>query len=242
MLPAILDLLRQYATQVFLAMLAGIGTLLWIYLKKRAELKAALHENASMVRQTEAIRASYAKDLEGIKRDHQIEIADRKHQYETRKEQYMQFYKLIDKWSSSWAIDARDVYGPILDKFMKDFMQASSTNNHKAQTAATTTLSGKMRVLMSEGTRELAQIRSETSTLRLVASDAVLKSLDQCEQAYQLSFDFTSKMLERLPRQLMAIDQAGMAKDQDQTKKLGELVKRCNELLISTMRQELRGI
>lgn len=95
---------------------------------------------------------------------------------------------------------------------------------------------------MSEGTRELAQIRSETSTLRLVASDAVLKSLDQCEQAYQLSFDFTSKMLERLPRQLMAIDQAGMAKDQDQTKKLGELVKRCNELLISTMRQELRGI
>lgn len=70
------------------------------YFTEKGKLKAQISENKKLTEQVEKIKSKYNKELEEIKKEHQLDISKRKYQYESKKEQCINFFKLLDEFSN----------------------------------------------------------------------------------------------------------------------------------------------
>ena len=79
-----LDFLKPYINYLVLTIIGLIAFYAKTYTQERAKRKALIRTNKRLIEETES-----------IKKEHQLDISKRRYQYESKKEQYLKFYKLI---------------------------------------------------------------------------------------------------------------------------------------------------
>lgn len=85
-----------------------------------------------MISETEKIKSEYNRELENLKKEHQLDISKRKYQYESKKETYFKFFQLIDQFTRENNVKNQENLIPILDEFNRNYLYAASQNNKKA--------------------------------------------------------------------------------------------------------------
>ena len=211
------------------------GGLLVLYIKtyvtEKAKIKALKSENKKLVEETER-----------IKKDFQLEVSRRKYQYESKKEQYINFFKLLDQFTNEANKSTQEKLLPILDEFNRNFLNASNRNDKKGETNATTVMSKKMQQLMFDANESLIRIKQETNTIRLIASNNIIEKLNSLEYAYDQNMDMATKMMHDLTIQVMINDQVGMENNQQKIAISAKVIKDIKDEIIELMRRELNEI
>ena len=174
-----LDFIEPYLAYIVLLFFVLLILYIKTYVSEKAKIKALKNENEKLVNETER-----------IKKDFQLEIAKRKYQYESKKEQYLKFFKLLDEFSNENNIKTQEKFFPIVEEFNRNYLNATSN-----ETNAITVFSKKIQKLMLDANQDLLRIKQETNTIRLIASDAVLQKLDLLTLAYDNSMEVSNKTM-----------------------------------------------
>ncbi|KDS49484.1 hypothetical protein M093_3271 [Bacteroides uniformis str. 3978 T3 i] len=182
------------------------------------------------------------EETERIKKDFQLEISKRRYQYESKKEQYILFFKLLDQFTNEANKSTQEKLLPILDEFNRNFLNSSSRNDKKGENNATSVMSKKIQRLTFEANESLIKIKQETNTIRLIASDRIIQKLDLLELAYDKNMEQAIKMMNDLPKQMMSNDQYGMKKSQREIEISALVIKEIKDEIIELMRKELDEI
>ncbi len=209
---------------------------------EKAKIRALQNKNRILIEESEEIKSKYNKEIEGIKKEHQLDIEKRKYQYESKKEEHIKFFKLLDDFSANSIVDMQEKMMQVIDEFNRNYLNAESRNSKKEETNAMTVFSKKIQNLMFEASKELTRSKQETNTIRVIASDSILKTLNILELAYDKGLEESSKMMEDLQVQIMTNDQEGMVNSQREIKAIANVILKYKNDLIQQMRIELNEI
>lgn len=212
------------------------------YFSEKGKLKAQISENKKLIDQTEKIKAKYQRELEDLKRDHQLDIAKRKYQYEGKKDIYIKFFKLIDEFSTKNNIETQKKFLPILEEFNRNYLQSTSRQNKPAQTRAINVFQKKVQALMFESNEDLVRIKQETNTIRLLASEDVVEKLDLLTYAFEKSMEKSHHTMTNLISLLLLGDQETISKNQKEIERDAAVIDGVKRDTINLMRQELNTI
>lgn len=87
------------------------------YLKEKGK-SLALQENVNFLEgEKQRIVSEYQKDIEDVKKEHQLDIEKRKHQYESKKSQYYNFMEEIDEFNGCLARSLSGAFSQIMLEF-----------------------------------------------------------------------------------------------------------------------------
>lgn len=239
------DFFSEYykALTVLIAFVLGLLSLaLRSYSSEKGKLKAQISENRKLTDQTEKIKTKYQRELEELKRDHQLDIAKRKYQYEGKKDIYIKFFKLIDEFSTKNNIATQEKFLPILEEFNRNYLQSTSRQNSSAQTRAINVLQKKVQALMFESNKDLVKIKQETNTIRLLASEDVVEKLDLLTYAFEKSMEKSHQTMNNLIPLMLHGDQETMLKNQKEIERDAAVIDGIKRDIIDLMRQELNSI
>lgn len=220
-------------------LIAGMIIVIKSYLSEKGKLKALISENKKLVKQSEKIKAKYTAKLEDIRKEHQLEISRRKHQYESKQEIYLKFFKLVDEFSSNAVMESQNRFLPAYEEYTRNYLNAAMKNNNKGMSNAITVLQKKLQTLMFEANQNLIRIKQETNTIKMIASEAVLNKLDLLELSYESLNDDSNKMMKKFPKLLLDGNTEEMKKHQHELEISGRVVNRVKDDLIQVMREEL---
>lgn len=226
-----LKFLEPYLIYMIFAFLGLLILYIKTYTTEKAKMEVLKSENKKLIEETER-----------IKKDFQLEISKRRYQYESKKEQYILFFKLLDQFTNEANKSTQEKLLPILDEFNRNFLNSSSRNNKKGENNATSVMSKKIQRLTFEANESLIKIKQETNTIRLIASDRIIQKLDLLELAYDKNMEQAIKMMNDLPKQMMSNDQYGMKKSQREIEISALVIKEIKDEIIELMRKELDEI
>jgi len=225
------EFLKPYVSYLVLAFIGLLALYLKTYIQERAKRKALIQTNKKLQEETEA-----------IKKDHQLDISKRRYQYESKKEQYLAFFKLLDKFTNEATLKNQSELMPILDEFNKNYMSAASQGNKKRENTAITVLTKKIQKLTFDSYAELTKLKQETNTIRLIASDEILQKLDLLELSYDQLMKQSDKMMSDLPQLMLTGNQTKINSQQQELELKGKVTKSINADIIKLMRKELNEI
>ena len=183
-----LKFLEPYLIYMIFAFLGLLILYIKTYTTEKAKMEVLKSENKKLIEETER-----------IKKDFQLEISKRRYQYESKKEQYILFFKLLDQFTNEANKSTQEKLLPILDEFNRNFLNSSSRNDKKGENNATSVMSKKIQRLTFEANESLIKIKQETNTIRLIASDRIIQKLDLLELAYDKNMEQAIKMMNDLP-------------------------------------------
>ena len=226
-----LKFLEPYLIYMIFAFLGLLILYIKTYTTEKAKMEVLKSENKKLIEETER-----------IKKDFQLEISKRRYQYESKKEQYILFFKLLDQFTNEANKSTQEKLLPILDEFNRNFLNSSSRNDKKGENNATSVMSKKIQRLTFEANESLIKIKQETNTIRLIASDRIIQKMDLLELVYDKNMEQAIKMMNDLPKQMMSNDQYGMKKSQREIEISALVIKEIKDEIIELMRKELDEI
>lgn len=216
-----------------------LGLFLRSYTQEKGKLKALKSENKSLVDETEKIKSQYSKELEELKKDHQLDITKRKYLYESKREQYVSFFQLLDQFTKENSSKAQEKMIPIVENFLNDFLIAQ---NQEEQFKAVTAMSTEMQKITFEASQDLIKIKQQTNTIRLIADQKIIEKLDILNLAFDKSIEDSNKTLSDLPALIINNDQIKIQENQKMLENSGMYVKKNSDELIALMREDLNKI
>lgn len=101
-----LKFLEPYLIYMIFAFLGLLILYIKTYTTEKAKMEVLKSENKKLIEETER-----------IKKDFQLEISKRRYQYESKKEQYILFFKLLDQFTNEANKSTQEKLLPILDEF-----------------------------------------------------------------------------------------------------------------------------
>lgn len=226
----------------FLSILGLFIIALKSYFTEKGKLKAQISENKKLVEQTEKIKSKFSKELEELKKEHQLDISKRRYQYESKKEQYIKFFKLLDEFSNENNLKTQEKFLPILEEFNRNYLKSNSLNKKKDETNAISVFSKKIQKLMFDSNQDLIRIKQETNTIRIIASDEIIKKLDLLTLAYDKSMEVANKSINELLPLMLSNNQTKMQDNQRDIEIAGMFIKKITDEIIELMRKELNEI
>ena len=144
------------------------------YFNEKGKNKALLGDIQKLTQEKESVIAKF-----------QLDLAKRKYQYETKKEQYFKYFNLLDQFSADGNKETQEKFFPVINKFNSDFLAAQG--NQKKEFLATKVFSEAVNNIVLGSNDKLIKIKNETSSLRLIAGEATLALLDDLEYYYNIS-------------------------------------------------------
>lgn len=87
------------------------------YLKEKGKSRALLEELKNVEDEKQKIISKYQKEVEDVKKTHQLDIEKRKHRYESKKTQYYQFMEEVDEFNGCLARVLAGEFSQIMMEF-----------------------------------------------------------------------------------------------------------------------------
>ena len=227
----LIQFFKPYALYLFLGFVGVLILYIRSFVQESAKINALKQRNKELVQETES-----------IKKEHQLDISKRKYQYESKKEQYINFFKLLDNFTNEATLRNQSELIPILEEFNKNYLSAATLRNKQKENIAVTVMSKKIQKLTFDSYSELTKLKQETNTVRLIASDEILDKLNLLELSYDKLMEQSNKMMSDLPELMLTGNQEKIKIQQNELELKGKVTQKINEEIIKLMRKELNEI
>lgn len=181
-------------------------------------------------------------ELIKVQQSFDLDLERRKKIYEMKASQYEAYFRLIDSLHNKHRTDFQDIFVPIMNEFMANYLPASSAGDKPKETQAVVTFSEKISRLTRDGFEELSVINSETNSLRLTASDEVATLLLEINELYERMFSLSGKMMSDLVEITIKNNRQLAEENKSQLVTVGEQIKNKAAALREAMRNDLKQI
>lgn len=138
------------------------------YLTQKAKNKALIEDNEVLT-----------ESIESIKKDHALEFAKRKHQYESKSKQYFKYFELLDSVSGNDTQSALSMLPEMMANFTAELIRADNDQDKVAD--AISNYMKSVNTIMFNAEKNYIRLKQETSTLKLIASDNITTILKGIE-------------------------------------------------------------
>ena len=125
---------------------------------------------------------------------------------------------------------------------MEDYLKSTECGDKKAETAAIITFSSQISDLTNEGREQYLSLKSETNSLKLIASDDLAILFDELQESYDDAFNATQEFMSKFVKLTMENNEEEMQRSQKTITTLGNNIKQKAEKLMIQMRKELNEI
>ena len=132
----LIQFLKPYVIYLFFGFVGVLILYIRSFVQESAKINALKQKNKELVQETES-----------IKKEHQLDISKRKYQYESKKEQYINFFKLLDNFTNEATLRNQSELIPILEEFNKNYLSAATLGNKQKENIAVTVMSKKIQKL-----------------------------------------------------------------------------------------------
>ncbi|MGS2727936.1 hypothetical protein ACU8DI_15125 [Psychroserpens sp. BH13MA-6] len=227
----LVEFLKPYVIYLFFGFISLLILYIRTFVQESAKVNALKRKNKELVEETES-----------IKKEHQLDISKRRYQYESKKEQYLVFFKMLDKFTNEATLKNQSEMMPILEEFNKNYLNAATQGNKKKENLAVTVMSKKIQKLTFDSYAELTKLKQETNTIRVIASDQILEKLDLMELSYDKLMEQSDKMMSDLPKLMMIGNQTKINEQQKELEISGKVIQSIKDDIIKLMRKELNEI
>ncbi len=199
------------------------------YFKEKGKNKAQLGDIKKLTEEKEKVTAEF-----------QLDLAKRKYQYESKKEQYFKFFNLLDEWDSDGNKDIKEKFLPIIKKFNRSYSAAD--NNKAKQKHALNTFSDDVNNMMHDHNLRFLKLKNETKSLKLIASEKTILILQELEDNYDLSFQMATSFIKELANVVVNGKNEETTLKEDQLKYIGKQTAEIKAALVTQVKQELNEI
>lgn len=220
--------LEYYKIVIGIAISLFAGYLL-SYFKEKGKNKALLGDIRRLTDEKEKITSEYKLDIE-----------KRKYKYESKREQYLKYYNLIDGFGKSSNEEMLDTFHPILKQFFDGLIDADSDEDKMMK--ATSVFSMKIMDLLAKSNENLLRIRAETNSIRAIANDEILSLLDQIETLYDKSLEKSTDMLNGMTKNVLAENSTVLESQKEEIMSIGMEIKKLHKELLEEIRKDLNEI
>jgi len=227
----LIEYLKPYVLYLFFGFIGFLILYVRSFIQESAKINALKRKNKELVEETEL-----------IKKEHQLDISKRRYQYESKKEQYLSFFKLLENFTNEATLKNQSELMPILDEFNKNYFNAVTQGNKKKENMAVTVMSKKIQKLSFDSYAELTKLKQETNTIRLIASDEILNKLNLLELSYNKLMVQSDKIMSDLPKLMLTGNQAKIKLQQEELELKGKVTQNIKDDIIKLMRKELNEI
>lgn len=221
--------MEQLSTWLILLIISMSFFYLKTYLGQKAKNKALSNDKLNLTKQ-----------IEYLKKEHELEIAKRKYQYESKKEQYINFFKMLDSFSGKQSIKIIENITPIINDFYSNFL--SATDNPKEQDKVYSLFMERIQNLMYENNTEFIRLKQETNTIKLIASNEVLYLLNELEETYNKMFDASNAIINISFSSVITDNQKGLQESKIFLEQTALYAMTIKDKLILQMRDDLSKI
>jgi len=199
------------------------------YLRARVKNKAYLAD----IRRLET-------EKESVRKEHQLDIEKRKYKYESKREQFVKYFNLLDDLAVKSNAEVQGRFLPMMTKYNEEFFGADGDKTK--ETAAITNFSEGIQTLMFEVNKNLIRLRSETNTIKIIADKRTVELIDQMDKLYDRTFDITGNMIKELITAVPTRDFKNVKKLEVELKSFADQILRTKELMTEQIRIELDEI
>lgn len=183
--------------------------------------------------------AKLTEEKEKVTRQFELDIAKRKYQYESKREQYFRYFNLIDQFNTEYTLQTQEVIIPSVNRFYQDYLNAKSISK---QNQAIVTYTSTVNEVLVASNKMLLKIRHETHTIRLIASDNVLTYLNILESNYSLLFERSAKHLTEMSALIISKQEGKLQEHRMELETIARLIKSVEEKLLNEIKLELNEI
>lgn len=181
----IIDFIEKNWFALFLCIVMYFLGLLSIYLKQRATNLALKNDNKRLIEETEQIKNKY-----------ELDIAKRKYQYESKREQYFKYFNLLDSFSSQSINEIMLDLPKKIGKLNEDLINAEEDKQKQAK--AISEYTEYFNGIMFKSNEKLIIIRNETNSIKLIANIKIKKLLVEIEENYEEAMKLSSELAQSL--------------------------------------------
>lgn len=229
------EIIRGLSTGIGGAIVSGVA----VSIIEKAKQKRLKRDNKRLVQEAEEIKSTFNRQLEELKRDHQLDIAKRKNRYETKTKSYIEFFSMLDTLNSNLNTNGIDRLKDVLEEYNRN---ATNANTVSAEKKALIVFQKKTQALIIDSNKDLVKLRHETNSIKITASDEVVMKLDYLEKGFEMLLNESNKLISKMAILIMNNNEEAINIAKEAVMGMGMQVEEIKKDLIRTMRVELNDI
>jgi len=224
---------------IVVVLISGISILLKEYFKKKGEFLAAKEEIGTITREKKKVENEFDEKLEELKKEHQLEIERRRHQYVVKQNEFSKFFSLLDEYNRNCNQKAWVNFQPVINTFFSNYIEAEESEDKEAANRAITTFSESISLLTMKLNEESIRIRNETYSIKLIAPQEIIKLIDDLDKLLEETFNATIEVVRKMTSIELFGKPEAMLPFQEKAIKLGNEVKSKHYEIMELMRKHL---
>jgi hypothetical protein len=169
-----------------------------------------------------------------------LDIEKRKFQYDTKKEQYLKYFNLLDEMNSNANISGFNSVMPLINSFISDFIKAAG--NKKKETEIVGSFSESINSEIQKSNENWIKLKNETNSIRLVANDETIDLLNKLESLYTVIFERSGQIFKAIPEMVVQKETDQLKNYTTEIQLLGNQINFTKDQLINAMRNDLKEI
>ena len=199
------------------------------YLKERVKNKAYIGD----IRRLEG-------EKELVRKEHQLDIEKRKYRYESKREQFVKYFNLIDAFAAKSNSEIQSRFLPMTTAYNSEYL--NGYGDKQKETDAITKFSSGIQGLMFEANENLIRLRSETNAIKIIASTRTVNLIVEMDGLYDKSFELSSQMIKELGNAVATQNFNGVKQLEIDLKIFTDKILQTKALMIEQIRVELDEI
>ncbi|MDN4503819.1 hypothetical protein QX776_15515 [Alteromonadaceae bacterium BrNp21-10] len=179
------------------------------------------------------------RNLKEIQHSLNLDLERRKKVFELKMSHYERYVKMLDEFGRKYQSELFERMQPIFARYMAQMLDCKT---EEEKSAALSQFSMQVMELMSESMREYSILKSESRSLKLTASAALIKIFEELESLVENSIESAKEFINQLPVLIMSNNQTDMQTKQGILNVQGQDIQLKSKELEQQMRIELNKI
>lgn len=180
------------------------------------------------------------KELKKLQHSLDLDLEQRKVAYTLKVKQYENYANMIDNFGKKYQTELMEKMLPIVSDFMLGIQRDVSDQN-KINNLSSIFIQ-KSLLLNNEINQEYMKIKSQTSSLKLIASDNLLKVFNRLEKHIEYSMKISNIFISEAGNYILHNKMDEIEKFQNEINSVSTLIQEQSEFLKKVMRDELKNI
>lgn len=168
------------------------------YAKKKGENRALLEDIAKLTDEKQKVIHTYESKLQEQQKIHTLDIEKRKYRYEEKSKQFSNFFSLLDEFNNKSNVLFQEDIQPIMTKFFTDYLSQEAQGNKVESSKIISEFMSEIQKMITKLDSEHLRIKTETNTIRLIASEKMVEILNELELAFKDSYDTSVALMKSL--------------------------------------------
>lgn len=199
------------------------------YFNEKGKNKAIIEDMELMTEKKEKVTSHY-----------QLDVTKRTYKYEDKRAMYFKYFNLLDELQTEGNIIAQAEVIPAINKYMERY--ANANGNKALIMKAATGLSVTTNNALAKMHKSQLNLKQETNSIRLVAGERVLQSLEEIEKAYNIQLEKTGEMFKDFAKNAANGNERILSAQKIEHEKIGLNIANCKDKIIEEMKKELDEI